>query len=197
MGGVLAKKMGLPIRKFVIATNENDEFPNYLNSGFYSKIEPSRNCISSAMNVGHPSNLARVVALYGGQMDEKGIIHKAANMEEMRNEIWSVSISDDQTRQTIADTFNQYSLLLEPHGAVGWAGLVEYLKSLPESDSASQLCVSLETAHPAKFPEEIEKILHIEPELPPSLEGIDHLAEHLSGLDNKYAAFKDYLLKTF
>ncbi len=193
IGGVLAMKMGLPVKKFVIATNENDEFPTYLNSGVYEKIEPSRNCISSAMNVGHPSNLARLVALYGGMMDEKGTIRKAASMEEMRNEIWSLSISDDQTRQTIADAYKQYGLLLEPHGAVGWAGLMEYLKSLPESDSTNQLCVSLETAHPAKFPEEIEKILHIEPELPPSLEGIDNLPEHVSGLDNSYEAFKDYL----
>ncbi|NQV01012.1 MAG: threonine synthase [Bacteroidia bacterium] len=195
MGGVLAMKMGLPVKKFVIATNENDEFPTYLNSGVYEKIEPSLNCISSAMNVGHPSNLVRLIALYGGMMDEKGIIHKDANMEEMRNEIWSVSMSDDQTRQTIADTYKQYGLLLEPHGAVGWAGLTEYLKSLPEGDSAGQLCVSLETAHPAKFPEEIEKILHIEPELPPSLEGIDHLPEHVSDLENKYEAFKNYLMK--
>ena len=195
MGGVLAMKMGLPVKKFVIATNENDEFPTYLNSGIYKKIEPSRNCISSAMNVGHPSNLARLVALYGGMMDEKGIIHKAANMEEMRNEIWSVSISDNQTRQTIADAYRQYELLLEPHGAVGWAGLMEYLKFLPESDSAGQLCISLETAHPAKFPEEIEKILQIEPELPPSLEGIDHLPEHVSDLQNTYEAFSDYLMR--
>ena len=197
MGGVLAMKMGLPVKKFVIATNENDEFPNYLNSGAYNKIVPSHNCISSAMNVGHPSNLARLVALYGGMMDEKGIIHTAANMEEMRNEIWSTSISDDQTRQTIAEAYEQYGLLLEPHGAVGWAGLMEYLNSIPEIDSNNQLCISLETAHPAKFPEEIEKILQIEPELPPSLEGIDNLPEHVSDLENDYAAFKDYLLKTF
>ena len=61
MGGVLAMKMGLPVKKFIIATNENDEFPTYLNTGKYAKIDPSRNCISSAMNVGHPSNLARLV----------------------------------------------------------------------------------------------------------------------------------------
>jgi len=194
IGGMLAMKMGLPVRKFVIATNENDEFPIYLNTGVYTKIEPSRNCISSAMNVGHPSNLARLVALYGGMMDEKGIIHKQADLDLMRNEIWSVSISDDQTRQMISDAYRQYGLLLEPHGAVGWAGLTEYLKTLPESDSFSQLCVSLETAHPAKFPEEIEKILNIEPALPPSLEGIDHLLEHVSDLENSYEAFKEYLL---
>ena len=197
MGGVLAMKMGLPVKKLVIATNENDEFPRYLYSGKYMKIEPSRNCISSAMNVGHPSNLARLVALYGGMMDEKGIIHKAANIEEMRRELWSVSISDEQTRQTIAEAHKQYGTILEPHGAVGWAGLMDYLGSVPEEDSAGRLCISLETAHPAKFPKEIKRILAIEPELPLSLEGIDHLPEHVSDIDNSYEAFKDYLIKTF
>lgn len=194
MGGILAKKMGLPVKRFVIATNENDEFPRYLSSGSYERIEPSRNCISSAMNVGHPSNLARLVSLYGGTMDEKGVIHKPADMEAMRNEIHSVSISDEKTRQTIADAFNLYGTLLEPHGAVGWAGLMDYLGSLPEAESKRQLCISLETAHPAKFPEEIEKILHIEPKLPPSLEGIDHLKEYVEDLEKNYMAFKKYLL---
>jgi len=64
MGGLLAKKMGLPVKKFVVATNENDEFPMFVASGQYEKIVPSKNCISSAMNVGHPSNVARLVALY-------------------------------------------------------------------------------------------------------------------------------------
>ncbi|MFH1296885.1 MAG: threonine synthase [Bacteroidota bacterium] len=195
MGGVLAMKMGLPVEKFVIATNENDEFPRYLYSGMYEKIEPSRNCISSAMNVGHPSNLARLVALYGGMMDEKGVIHKPADLDAMRKELWSVSISDEQTRQTIANAYNQFGALLEPHGAVGWAGLMDYLGTIPEEESKGQLSISLETAHPAKFPEEIEKILHIEPELPPSLEGIDHLPELVSNLENNYEAFKEYLLK--
>ncbi|MBE0647334.1 MAG: threonine synthase [Bacteroidales bacterium] len=196
MGGVLAMKMGLPVRKFVIATNANDEFPNYLCSGHYNKIEPSLNCISSAMNVGHPSNLARLVSLYGGVMDEKGVIHKPADLESMKKEIWAASISDTQTRETIAAAYLKYGTLLEPHGAVGWAGLMDYLQTMPESEAENQLCISLETAHPAKFPEEIEKILNIDPELPPSLEGIDHLQEHIIDIDNNYEAFKEYLLLT-
>ncbi len=194
MGGVLAMKMGLPVKKFVIATNGNDEFPNYLNTGGYEKIEPSRNCISSAMNVGHPSNLARLVDLYGGQMNEKGEIIRNALLEVMRREIWSVSISDEQTRETIASAYRQYGTLLEPHGAVGWAGLQEYLKQHPADDRPDQLCISLETAHPAKFPEEITRILGIEPPLPPSLTGIDHLPEQSEHLENDYQAFKNYLL---
>ena len=196
MGGVLAMKMGLPVRKFIIATNENDEFPEYLHSGIYTKIEPSRNCISSAMNVGHPSNLARLVDLYGGSMDEKGNILKPANMQEMRKEIWSVSITDEQTRKTIRDTYETYGVLLEPHGAVGWAGLTEYLKSSPPA-VPDPLCVSLETAHPAKFPQEIMNILSIDPELPESLKGIGQKPEIFDEISNDYGDFKKYLLEHF
>ena len=70
MGGLLAMKMGLPVHKFVVATNENDEFPRFMDTGIYDPIRPSKNCISNAMNVGHPSNLARLFCLYGGKMDE-------------------------------------------------------------------------------------------------------------------------------
>jgi threonine synthase len=197
MGGVLAMKMGLPVKKFVIATNGNDEFPKYLNTGEYQKIEPSRNCISSAMNVGHPSNLARLVALYGGVMDETGAIHKPADMERMRSELFSVSISDDETRKTIAAAWNRHNLLLEPHGAVGWAGLWKFLEQNTKDNHPEQLCISLETAHPAKFPEEIQKILGIDPDLPDSLKGIDKLPEEIIPMQNNYLAFKEYLKNSF
>ena len=77
MGAVLAWKMGLPIKKLIVATNANDEFPAFLKTGTYNKIEPSRMCISNAMNVGHPSNLTRLIDVFGGRMDEKGNILKA------------------------------------------------------------------------------------------------------------------------
>jgi threonine synthase len=92
MGGVIAKKMGLPVEKFIIATNENDEVPVYFRSGNYRPIVPSLNCISSAMNVGHPSNLARLIAVYGGVMDEKGNISSAPDMDKMVKDFFSVSI---------------------------------------------------------------------------------------------------------
>ena len=72
MGGLIAARMGLPVKKFILATNLNNEVPEYLRTGIYEPVSPSINCISSAMNVGHPSNLARIIALYGGMMDEKG-----------------------------------------------------------------------------------------------------------------------------
>lgn len=195
MGGVLAMKMGLPVAKFVIATNANDEFPKYLATGAYDKIEPSRNCISSAMNVGHPSNLARLVALYGGVMDEKGVLHKPADMEKMRQEIFSAGISDEKTRETIINAWKEEKVLLEPHGAVGWAGLKAFFASHPEYNTGNQLCISLETAHPAKFPAEIQRLLGFDPELPPSLQGIDQKEEVVGYLENDYRMFKRFLLE--
>jgi threonine synthase len=194
MGGVLAMKMGLPVEKLIIATNENDEFPEYVHSGHYNKIEPSKNCISSAMNVGHPSNLARLIDLYGGVMDETGKILRQADLYQIRNEIFSTSVSDIRTQDTIGEAYSRYHLLLEPHGAVGWAGLIEYLRIHSETDIPSQLFVSLETAHPAKFPKEIQDILGIDPPLPPSLQGLEEKQEKFLPMGNEYQAFKEYLL---
>jgi threonine synthase len=193
MGGCLAKAMGLPISRFVIAVNDNDEFPVYLRTGAYEIIVPSRACISSAMNVGHPSNLARLVALYGGVMNERGEIHQQADLDRMRSDIWSTSISDQRTRETIHDAYTTHGLLLEPHGAVGWAGLREYLQQEIAGDASDLLCVSLETAHPAKFPEEIQRILSIDPELPPSLVGIESIPESYIHMENEYGAFASLL----
>lgn len=193
MGGILAVKMGLPVKKFIIATNENDEFPSFLSTGVYDKIVPSKNCISSAMNVGHPSNLARLVALYGGVMDEQGIISKMPDMKLMNQEISSTSVTDTHTKATIKRAWDKYQLLLEPHGAVGWCGLERFLELEGNQLDTDQLCVSLETAHPAKFPEQIREILQFDPELPKSLEGLEGLEENYDTMPNDYQSFKAYL----
>lgn len=197
MGGMLAMKMGLPVSKFVIATNENDEFPMYLGTGEYHKIEPSRNCISSAMNVGHPSNLARLVAFYNGVMDEKGNIAKQANLELMNRELFAVSVSDNETKATIKNAWNNFKVLLEPHGAVGWKGLENFLHEKSDFDKPDQLCVSLETAHPAKFPEQIRELLNFDPDLPPSLEDLEEKQEQYDEMDNNFDAFKNYLIRKY
>lgn len=194
MGGMIARNMGLPVKQMVIAVNENDEFPIFLGTGNYRKIEPSRNCLSSAMNVGHPSNLSRLVALYGGMMDEKGAIHKAPDMALMRRDIAAVSISDYETKKTIGDAWSKYRLLLEPHGAVGWAALQHFLQNELNA-GIDQLFVTLETAHPAKFPEQIQEILGFDPELPPSLQGLEDKEEHYEYLGNGYGGFKEYLIR--
>ncbi len=192
MGGLIAKRMGLPVERFMIATNENDEVPKFLESGEYNKIEPSKNCLSSAMNVGHPSNLARIIDLYGGRMDEKGNIDKQPDMERLRGDLCAVSISDVQTRETIKEAYEKYNLLLEPHGAVGWAALADYLDHEKE-DSTDKPYVVLETAHPAKFPGEIERILGFDPDLPPSLVGLEDKQEEYDRIGNDYSEFKKLL----
>ncbi len=192
MGGMIAREMGLPVRQMGIAVNENDEFPVFLNTGEYQKIEPSKNCISSAMNVGHPSNLSRLVALYGGVMDEKGRIEKIPDMIAMRKDMVAFSITDAETRQCIADAWHAHRLLLEPHGAVGWAGLQKYL-AMNEGMDKDQLFVVLETAHPAKFPEQIQEILKFDPDLPPSLQGLEDKEEKYGFLKHQYEDFKKHL----
>ena len=192
MGGLIASRMGLPVKRFVVATNENGEVPEFLGTGIYNPIEPSINCISSAMNVGHPSNLSRIVALYGGIMDENGMLIKLPDMNLLREHLAGISISDSDTRKTINDTLVRYEILLEPHGAVAWKGLMEYLKDFREQEG--QLSVSLETAHPAKFPEEILKITGKNPDLPVSLSGLENKDESYIRLENSYEKLKAILM---
>jgi len=189
LGCEYARRMGLPVRMLVMPTNENDEFPSYIKTGTYRKVAPSRACISNAMNVGHPSNLARFFELYGGTVDRAGLVHRYPDIEEMRQRIFSVSITDDETRQTIKNVYEQYRIVLEQHGAVGWAGLTAYRSATADN----HLAVSLETAHPAKFPEEIEKLLGFTPELPGSMQGIDQREGSAVAIAGNYDTFKDYL----
>ncbi len=191
MGAVFAGRMGLRIKRLVVPVNGNDEFPRFLATGAYAKIEPSRACLSNAMNVGHPSNLARLVAVYGGQMDETGAIHRAPDLAALRRDLFSTSVSDDQTRVTIRQAWTGHQLLLEPHGAVGWRGFLDYVGTEPLNGAPA---VVLETAHPAKFPEEIEAALGFAPAVPPALAALDQLAEDYDRLPVDYAAFRDYLL---
>jgi threonine synthase len=195
MGGLIAMHMGLPVHKFVVATNENDEFPNYMKTGEYQIISPSRNCISSAMNVGHPSNVARLITLYGGKMDETGKITKSPDNNKIQKDMYAVSITDVETEQTIAEAYKQYNTILEPHGAVGWAGLMHYFMDNP--DEENRLCVSLETAHPAKFPEKICEILNLDPSLPPSLLNLDGKVEYITQMRNDYSVFHAFLKRNY
>jgi threonine synthase len=190
MGCVLAKTMGLPVKKIIASVNENDEVPSFLISGEYHKIVPSLNCLSNAMNVGHPSNLARLIAVYGGQMDEQGNVNKMPDMEKLRTDIYSSSVTDEETKATMRDILDIYSILIEPHGAVGIKGLSDYRNKT--GDKA--IAVTLETAHPAKFPAEVRSVTGIDPELPSSLKEIEAKKEHMDFLDADYETFKGYLL---
>ncbi len=193
MGALLAKRMGLPIERLIIVTNANDEVPIYFRTRSYQKIVPSRVCISNAMNVGHPSNFARVVDLYGGWMDETGTIHQEPDIKHMRHEMWTISIDDKETCETIQAAWKKYGVLLEPHGATGWAGLQHFIRKT-KTDS---LMVSVETAHPAKFPEEINRLLSITPAVPESLDRIEKMEESYLQLPNDYQRFHHLLLEKY
>jgi len=189
-GCELAWRMGLPLHRLLMPTNENNEFPRLLDSGAYQKVDPSRMCLSNAMNVGHPSNLARFFDAYGGNIDKEGDVHLVPDLDLMRKRIFSVSVSDEETRETIRSAYQRYGLLLEPHGAVGWKGLERYL----EVEGDFPLCLSIETAHPAKFPDEIEELLGIHPPLPDSLRGLEEKTGEPIPIPNDYRVFKDLLL---
>lgn len=154
--GLIAKKMGLPVKKFVAATNANNTFPKYLETGTYTQ-KTSIQTISNAMDVGNPSNFARIKALYSN------------NLEEMKQDIWSSSYSDEATRRTISEVSSRYGYILDPHGAVAYLGLTEYLAKDKETPG-----IFLETAHPSKFKDIVEPMAKVPIEIP------ERLAECLS-----------------
>jgi threonine synthase len=196
-GGLTAWQMGLPVKKFVVSTNENNEVPEYFRTGIYSPISPSRNCISSAMNVGHPSNLSRIVAMFGGIMNEKGYFRKVPDLKKMQEIMYAVSVSDDETRETIISCYSQTGTLLEPHGAVAWKGLEKFLESGPGFPTDEKLCCILETAHPVKFMDEIRKFADIGFVLPESINRAIRADEEYVSLENDYNAFRDFIIKYY
>ncbi len=192
MGAMLAWRMGAPIARVVVATNANDEVPEFLRTGEYQKVVPSRECISNAMNVGHPSNLARLVDLYGGHLDETGRMRHEPDLAALRRDVFAVSISDDETRETIRTASHREGVLLEPHGAVGWAGLSRF-RGAVAGDAAKMPAVVVGTAHPAKFPAEIRAVLGVDPPVPPSLAGLEQRSEDYERLPHDYAVFRAWL----
>jgi threonine synthase len=191
MGSVVARQMGLPVRKIIASVNENDAFPKFLASGVYQKISPSRNSLSNAMNVGHPSNLARLVAVYGGQMDETGRIHRQPDLAAMRRDLFSSSVSDERTVAGVRDFWNRFQLLLEPHGAVAWQGFQDWNAVEPLGHAPA---VIVETANPAKFPVEVEKVVGWPPDVPEAMLAALRLPEDYDRLGADYDKFRDYLL---
>ncbi|MDY0388590.1 MAG: threonine synthase [Methanolobus sp.] len=189
MGCILARAVGIPVKKIIASVNENDEVPHFLRTGDYKKIVPSKNCLSNAMNVGHPSNLARLIAIYGGEMDEIGNISKEPDMEKLRNDIYSGSVTDSETKATIKEIYKKYGILIEPHGAVGVKGLLEFRSKTGDNTFA----VTLETADPAKFPEHVKNETGVEPKLPQSLKEIEGKEEYMDYLTTDYSDFKKYL----
>jgi len=172
--GLFAKKMGLPVKRFIAANNRNDIFLQYLQTGEY-KPRPSVSTIANAMDVGDPSNFARVLDLFGGS-------HKAIS-----GEISGVSYNDEQIGETLKNCFNETCYLLDPHGAVGYRALIEGLES-------NETGVFLETAHPAKFLETVENIIGEKVEIPQKLQEFMKGEKKSLPMGKDFQSFKNYLL---
>jgi len=174
--GLLTKKMGLPIHKFIGATNKNDVFTEFIRSGNFNPRE-SVLTLSNAMDVGNPSNLARIIELYSNS--------------EIRNDIYSATFSDEQTREAIKDVFEKNNYVIDPHGAVGYLALEKYLK---ENTTEKFTSIVLETAHPAKFKDVVEEELNINVEIPEILAACLTKEKRAVELSSDYKSLKEYLL---
>ena len=198
-GCELARRMGVPVKKMVISVNENDAFPKFLETEKYAKVSPSKNCLSNAMNVGNPSNLARFFDLYCGNLDKEGFVHKMPDIKEMRNRLFSVSIDDEQTMKAMKEALETDKLILEPHGAVAYAGLHRYLAShnndgMCDGDTPS---IFIETANPGKFPEVVETVLKQKPVLPKSLKKMLLREPNMQSIPNSYEKLRTILLMDY
>ena len=143
------------------------------------------------MNVGHPSNLCRLFDLYGGSIDKDGNVYRQPYLDKIKQHIKAVWVSDEETISEIKSTYHENKTVLEQHGAVGLAGLKKYLSIV---DGNGRKNVVLETAHPAKFPEVIEKELGFSPAIPDSLRQFALAQENSLKIKADYQQFKNILL---
>lgn len=172
--GLIGKRMGLPIKRFIAANNKNDIFFNYLNTGEYSP-KPSVATIANAMDVGDPSNFARILDLY------------KYSHEAISAEISGCTYTDEQIGETMAKAFKETGYVLDPHGAVAYRSLEEGLKD-------GETGIFLETAHPAKFKATVDTILEENIEIPERLAAFMRGEKQTVEMSSKFAAFKKYLM---
>ena len=173
--GLFGKRMGLPIKRFIASNNSNDIFYNYLLSGKYEP-RPSVATLANAMDVGDPSNFARVMDLYG------------KDVEAVRKDISGARYSDEQIADAIRNCLKSTGYQLDPHGACGYQALKEGLKT-------GEVGVFLETAHPAKFKEKVEAITGSEIAIPERLQAFMRGTKQSVELSKQFADFKDFLMK--
>ena len=173
--GLFAKRMGLPVKRFIAANNSNDIFFNYLQSGEYNP-RPSVETLANAMDVGDPSNFARVLDLYGGS-------HKA-----IIDDISGATYSDEEIAEAMVTVYAKEGYLLEPHGACGYQALEE---GLVEGETG----IFLETAHPAKFKENVDRIIGEEIDIPEKLQAFMKGTKQSTPLSKEFAEFKQFLFE--
>ncbi len=172
--GLLAQRMGLPIRHFLACSNVNDTVPKYLWDGDYIP-KPSKATISNAMDVGDPSNFVRMLDFFDQSHDK------------MTSSVTGFAYTDDETRKTINKVYEETGYILDPHGAVGYKGMASYL-----SDKTATGIV-LETAHPVKFKDTVEGEIPVTVELPTHITATD-LEKKSIPFSKEFADFKQFLL---
>ena len=173
--GLFAARMGLPIGRFIAANNRNDIFYQYLRTGVYSP-RPSIATIANAMDVGAPSNFARILDLYGN------------NHAAICADISGATYTDEQIADTVRTTWQQHHYLLDPHGACGFRALQEGLRE-------GETGIFLETAHPAKFKDTVEHIIGQPVDIPDKLRAFMQGTRRSVPMSKDFPAFKDYLLR--
>lgn len=173
--GMFAQKAGLPVAKFIAGTNANDIVPAYLKTGIYT-AKPSVSTISNAMDIGDPSNFARILELHQGDWDA------------IKNTLVGHAYSDDETRESMKDVIDRTGYLTEPHGTIAYMALKEYQKN---HDCQG---IILETAHPAKFHDVVEPAIGQKVEIPERLQEYMDREKNALLIDNTYESLKAYLL---
>ena len=173
--GMVAQKLGMPVKHFVAATNVNDVVPQFMQSGAYDP-KPSKSTISNAMDVGDPSNFVRIQQLYNNDL---GLL---------RENLSSYAFTDEQTKEAMKRLHAQTEYLADPHGAVGYLGLKKY----QEQHTDTPYGIFLETAHPVKFLPVVEATLSVTPEIPPQIQKVMS-KEKVSIRISEYGELKSYL----
>lgn len=173
--GIMAQKLGLPIKHFVASTNVNDTVPNFMEDGKYNP-KPSKPTISNAMDVGNPSNFIRIQQLFNN------------NFEELKATFSSYSFSDEETRSTMKTIYKNSNYIADPHGAVGYLGLKKHQLQKDEYG------IFLETAHPVKFLDVVEETLNVSVEIPEQIKSIIDREKSAIRID-KYEELKIFLNK--
>lgn len=173
--GIMAQKLGLPIKHFVAATNINDTVPNYIKNGAYNP-KPSKSTISNAMDVGNPSNFIRIRQLFNN------------DFEKLKSALSSYSFTDNETQKAMKTIYKNSNYIADPHGAVGYLGLKKHCLKNDEYG------VFLETAHPVKFLDIVEKTLGISVTIPHQIKSVINKKKS-SVLINSYKELKSFLNK--
>ncbi len=173
--GLFAKRMGLPVNKFVASTNTNDVVPEYLQTGVY-RPRPSISTISNAMDIGDPSNFARILELYN---------HK---LEAIRNDMVGYAFFDDDSRNAMRNVYKEQDYIMDPHGAIAYAGLKKWM------DKNGGQGIFLETAHPAKFGDVVELAIEAKVEVPERLQEYLKREKKAIALGNTFEELKALLL---